>query len=251
MNNVQREVGRAMLRQLSGFRGYPKAIRLSDGNFDAQGEGRFVDCLCEISLSVEHALAIIESFDSEFPTIREMRDVALNLRPRFERKADERKEWESKYGPPDPAFSAGILGAAIASTSFDPAARKRQHEDERRAMLWQAIRDSIYYTETSDGRRELAEIDDKDERINAFKFWRLAANRNEKNHPAEFTAFRAELAEKGWDALMQYNWARGTFPPTARRREINSAPIPGAITQSDINRELRAQGRMREPGEDD
>lgn len=247
MNNLQREVGRAMLRQLSGFRGYPKAIRLPDGNFDSQGEGRFVDCLCEISLSVEHALAVIESFDGEFPTIREMRDVALNLRPRFERKADERKEWEAKYGKPDPAFADSILSVAKA----DPVARRYHHEEELRAMLWQAIRDSIYYTENPDGRRELVQIDDDDERINAFKFWRIAAKRNGRNHPSEFAAFRAELAERGWDALMEYDWARGKFPPAAQRRTLPALAVPGAITQSDINRELRAQGRMREPGEDD
>lgn len=50
MTQVQPTVARSFLRQLSGFRGYPR---------DAEGEGRFVEVLCEISLSVEHALAIV------------------------------------------------------------------------------------------------------------------------------------------------------------------------------------------------
>src|ERR1035437_5450477 len=96
MSALQPEVAKAVLRLLSGFRGYPRG----------EGENRFVLALCEMSLSVEHALGIVEAFDGDFPTIREMRDAALNLRPKFEPKIDQRPEWEKQYGKPDPLWSA-------------------------------------------------------------------------------------------------------------------------------------------------
>ena len=82
MNAVQPAVGLALLRRLSGFRGYPK-----EG-----GEGRFVEVLCEVSISVEHANSVVETFDGEFPALRDIRDVALNLRPKFEPKVDQRTQ---------------------------------------------------------------------------------------------------------------------------------------------------------------
>jgi len=242
MNAVQPTVGRGLLRTLSGFKNYPRG----------DGESRFVDALCEISLSVEHAASTLLCFDGEFPTIREMREAALNLRPKFEAKAvDQKKEWEAKYGKPDPGWSQRFTeGATANAPTLDPAARKKQHREERRAMLWQAIRDSIFYTETPMGRAELARIDDKKDRIEAFTFWRLAAERNQNNHPEEAAAFRVELQECGWDKLMVYDWANGTFPPVARPVASGAISIlANPITQADINAELRRAGR--EPGDDE
>lgn len=236
MSNVQRDVARPLLRQLSGFRGYPKAIRLAEGGLDTQGEDRFVDCLCEISLSVEHALAIVESFDGEFPTIRELRDTALNLRPKFEAKIDQRKQWEAEYGKPDPGFSARILDTAMGSTAIDPAIRKRLHAEESRAMLWQAIRDSLYYTE-GPGRR----VD---------QFWAEAAAKHGRNHPQEVAAFRVQLRESGWDVLMAVDWQKPR-PPV---HSLKPAPVlipDKAITQADIDEELRKAGRQPGDGEND
>jgi hypothetical protein len=88
---VTRSVCTALLRELSGFRGYPK-----------DGESRYIDVLQEISLSVEHARAIVHSFDGEFPTIREMRDVGMNLRLKFQPELNQRAEWEAEYGKPQP-----------------------------------------------------------------------------------------------------------------------------------------------------
>lgn len=242
MNAVQPTVARGLLRSLAGFRGYPRG----------EGETRFVDVLCEISLSVEHAAAILLCFDGEFPTIRELRDAALNLRPKYERKPDQRAEWEAKYGKPDVAWSEKISQEAAANVPFvDPVARKRQHAEEKRAMRWQAIRDSIYYTETSEGRMDLSGIDDKKERIAAFDFWREAAKRNQRDYPNECAAFRVELASAGWDKLMGYDWARGSFPPVSRKVTDGGAVavLEKPITQSDIDTELRKAGRQ--PGDDE
>jgi hypothetical protein len=228
MSAVEFAVGKGLLFQLLGFRKAP------------QGDGinRFAEVLCESSISVEHAMAVIETFDYEFPTLREIRDTAYNLRPKFEVKADQKKQWEAKYGKPDPMFARRLLGAATVS-----------HVQQRRAMLWQAIRDSIYYTETQMGRLDLSGIEDKDERINAFKFWKSAAVRNQRNHPAECQSFREELDRSDWDELMVYDWARGEFPPCALAPAA-PAPTPvlaNPITQADINRELERAGR--EPGD--
>jgi hypothetical protein len=231
MNALEPTIARSFLRQLSGFRGYPR---------DSAGEGRFVEVLCEVSISVEHALAITWAFEENFPTIREIRDTALNLRAKFEAKVDQKKEWESKYGKPDLAWYNRISNAT-----------NTNYAEERRAMLWQAIRDSIFYTETPMGRADLARIDDKDERINAFKFWRQAAKRNQRDHPTEVEAFRAELEQSGWDELMVYDWAKGEFPPCAVAPSTTGAVavLERPITAEDINRELRAQGREAGDGE--
>lgn len=90
--SIQIPVACGILRQICGFRGYPKA----------DGETRFVEVLAEVSLSVEHAMEIVKTFDSEFPTLREIRDTALNLRARFETQINQHAEWEKQYGKPEP-----------------------------------------------------------------------------------------------------------------------------------------------------
>ena len=81
----------ALLRDLAGFRGYPR-----------DGERRFVEVLQEVSISVEHARAIVLTFQEEFPTIREIRDVAMNIRSQFQPPEDQRAKWEAEYGKPEP-----------------------------------------------------------------------------------------------------------------------------------------------------
>jgi hypothetical protein len=241
MNALQPAVAKSFLRQLSGFRGYPK---------DDEAQTRFIEVLCEVSLSVEHALAIIWAFEDQFPTLKEIRDTAFNLRPKFEAKVDQTKQWEKQYGKPKPEWSVRFQEkAAGAVLSVDPKERKRLHAEEKRAMLWQAVRDAIFYTDTSMGRAELAAIDDKDERINAFKFWRQAAQRNQRDYPAEVAAFRQQLETTGWDELMVYDWANGSFPPVARQ-SVGAVDVPkNPITAEDVKRELRAQGRDSGDGE--
>ncbi len=219
-------VAQALFDQLSGFRGFPKP---------GLGKDRFVQVFQESVVSVDHARAVIATFDDQMPTLREIRDTAYTLRAKFEPPVDQRAQWEKEYGPPDPEWSRKFAeGADKTTPAVDPIARKRQYQEERRAMLWQAIRDSLYYTEGPGSARP----DD---------FWATAARKHQKNHPEEVAAFRAELQQSSWDKLMAYDWVRGTFPPAAQRRTLPAAPLPGAITEADIKRELKAQGR--EPGD--
>lgn len=223
--DVDFSVAKALFQALAGFRGYPKA---------GPGEDHFVEAFQSAVVSVAHARAVIASFDGIMPTIREIKDSAFALRPQFEVTVDQRKEWEAKYGKPDPMWSQNLVNELAGKVRVDPAERRILHDQERRAMLWQAIRDSIYYTEGPGATRP-------------FGFWMESAEKHERNHPNEVAAFRKELQDCGWLDLMEYDWARGKFPPAAQRRILPSPVRPGGITQADINRELRAQGR--EPGE--
>jgi hypothetical protein len=219
MNAVHFSVGKTLLRQLSGFKGYPKG----------EGEKRFIEVLCESAVSVEHATAIVEAFDGDFPTVRMIRDTAFGLRPKFEVTPDQRREWEAKYGPPDTAFSRRMAQMAAGATDkpapADPEARRMQYAEEKRCMLWQAIRDSIYYTE-GPGSRDGPDA-----------FWTPAMDRHNRNHPQEVAAFRAQLAESGWDALLAVDWLKS--PP--------KAPARRAVAQKAV----AVLERPREPGEDD
>lgn len=94
--NVSRVVATALLRRLSGFKGYPR------GN--EAGEAVFIEAIQEVCVSVDHARALVDAFDENFPTLREMRDQALSIKARLEPPPDLKKEWEAKYGPPDINF---------------------------------------------------------------------------------------------------------------------------------------------------
>ena len=229
MNALQPAVAKSFLRQLSGFRGYPK---------DDEAQGRFIEVLCEVSLSVEHALAIIWAFDENFPTIREIRDTAYNLRSKFEPKVDQKAEWEAKYGKPDPGWSERFqarAAAAVPSPGIDPEARKRQFSAESRAVLWQAIRDSLYYDEgPGSGRPD--------------SFWHEAAQKHKRNHPAEVAAFRLQLQQSGWDVLMAVDWLK-SMPVVPSRQSAPVAVLERPITQADVKAELQRAGREAGDGE--
>jgi hypothetical protein len=109
----------------------------------------------------------------------------------------QKEHWEQKYGPPDPPFASNLLRVAT----------KAEHAETRKAVLWQTVRDCLYY-ESPRGRAELARIDDKQQRIDAFKDWREAAARVKRDHPAEVNAFGVELERHGWDALMEFDWMK-------------------------------------------
>jgi hypothetical protein len=231
--DVDFSVAKALFQALSGFRGYPKP---------GPGQDHFVEAFQSSVVSVAHARAVIASFDGVMPTVREIRDSAFNLRPQFETTVDQRKEWEAKYGPPDTAFSRRIRQMAGTATDkpapADPETIRRQYAEEKRCMLWQAIRDSLYYTEGPGGR-------------GPDQFWGAAAEKHKRNHPAEVAAFRAQLAESGWDVLMQVDWLK-SMPVSPVRRAVSQKPVAvleRPITAEDVNRELRVQGR--EPGDDE
>jgi hypothetical protein len=223
--DVDFSVVKALFQSLSGFRGYPKP---------GPGEDHFVEAFQSSVVSVAHARAVIASFDGDMPTVREIRDSAFNLRPQFETTVDQRKEWETKYGKPDPGFSDRVRDAAMGATVIDPAKRKRQHAEERRAMLWQAIRDSIYHTEGPGSRLD--------------QFWAAAAEKHKRNHPAEVAAFWLQLQQSGWDVLMAVDWQK-SMPKSPVPQRAAVAALEHPITQADIDSELRKAGRQPGDGE--
>jgi hypothetical protein len=248
--DVDFSVAKALFQALSGFKGYPRP---------GLGEEHFVEAFQASVVSVAHARAVLASFDGVMPTIREIKDSAFNLRPKFENTVDQLKEWEAKYGPPDPMWSANLIGKLVAksgktdplekSGKTDPLERARRHAEERRAMLWQAIRDSLYYTE-GPGKIEVDNMLGRDERNFSRKFWREAAQRNKENHPVENALFRIELEASSWKELMKFNWESGPPAPAPVRQVASGAVavLDHPITAEDVQRELRAQGR--EPGDE-
>lgn len=90
---VMRVVAESLFRKLEGFDGYPKR---------GPGESYFIDAFQLACVSVGHAKAVIDSFDGKFPTLREIRDVAFNLKPKFESPGpSQREQWEKEYGKPE------------------------------------------------------------------------------------------------------------------------------------------------------
>ena len=220
-------VAQALFEQLSGFRGFPKP---------GLGKDRFIQVFQQSVISVDHARAIIATFDDQMPTLREIRDTAYTLRAKFEPLVDPRVQWEREYGKPDPEWSRRFTEAASATAAtIDPQERKRQYQEEKRAMLWQAIRDSLYYTEgPGSGRPD--------------QFWSAAVEKHKRNHPAEVAAFRVQLAESGWDRLMAVDWLKAMSVAPARASSA-VAVLERPITEADIKKELKAQGRK--PGDDE
>lgn len=234
--DVDFSVAKALFQSLSGFRGYPKP---------GAGEDHFVEAFQGSVISVAHARAVIASFDGEMPTIREIKDQAFTLRSQFETTVDKRKEWEAKYGPPDPAWSRALVQSI--AVKLDPQARKRQYVEQARAMLWQAVRDALYYTE-GPGKVELDNMLGEKDRNFSRRFWRESAQWLKKDHAAEVAAFRLELEASDWKDLMRFNWEKGAPAPAAVLHKTAAvAVLDHPITQADIDRELQAQGR--EPGD--
>lgn len=239
--DVDFSVAKALFQALSGFRGYPKP---------GAGEDHFVEAFQSSVVSVAHARAVIASFDGLMPTVREIRDSAFALRPQFEISVDQRKAWEAQYGSPDPMWSQGLVDKLTAKSGpMDPAERKRQHTEDRRAMLWQAIRDSIYYTE-GPGKTELDNMLGKQERDFSRKFWRESAQSNQAKHPVDVALFRIELESSDWKELMKFNWEKGSpAPDSVLHRQPAPVPLANPITQADVDRELGRVGRESGDGE--
>jgi len=88
---VTLDVALAFIRGLSGAPGYP---------FHEEGEARAASILRDCSISVEHARAIMEEFEADFPTIQQIRATAYRLRPKFDPKAraeeDENRKREAQ-----------------------------------------------------------------------------------------------------------------------------------------------------------
>lgn len=188
-------------RYLSGFKGYPKN--------DIAGEKRFAEALQDNALSVEHLEATLKTFEDFFPTVRQIRDVAFGLRPRYEAEVDNRKEWAREFGPPQAFAPPGQM-----------------------AMHWQAFRDMLYYTEGP--ARDMK----------CLAYWEEAMRRaldpKIGNHGDSIAFIRAQAHAMGWGAIMELKASPVPFPyknpldEMKRARHFAQAAAP--ITQSDIDR---------------
>ena len=94
---------------LAGLRGY------SGKDESIAHLARTVQDAC---VSVDHADAVLRSFDDECPTPREIKDVALNTRDRYlPAQTSQEEQWRKEYGPPDKSFSESLVGAASSAAT--------------------------------------------------------------------------------------------------------------------------------------
>lgn len=167
-------------RYLSPLRGY---------NRMPEAESRLVEIVQSVCVSVEHLDAVLETFDTEYPTIREIKETAFNLRERFlPKQPTQREQWEKEYGPPDPEWSRNLLKTATGQVSAID--KKAQYKAERYNMRLQALKDSVFYS-TPKGQAEISAIVGERDRLASRRFWAEAIERNEKNYPAQIAAIRA------------------------------------------------------------
>lgn len=208
---IARAICVSLLREyLSGFHGYPKS---PDSAKTSSGEDTFARILQDCALSVGHARAILETMDLAFPTKRDIEASAVSLRPKFEQQVPQTLEWERKYGKPAPF----------------------EIPNDFMAMHWQAIRDSLYYTE-GPGVEELRKDLGSKEAVKALDHWRGAAARDKDRHPDAVQQLRRQIASYGWKALLELSMSPEPFvyavdsPAPAKARP--AAPL---ITQADID----------------
>jgi hypothetical protein len=202
---------------LSGFKGYPNS---------EPGERTFGRHLSGCAVSVGHAEAILEAFTQEFPTVQELRDAAANLRKKFQPAEDPRVKWEREYGKPDTGWSQALLN--------------QPHQVGLRVVLWQSIRDSLYYTSGAG---------------QASDFWGGALQHHRKEHAASHDYVWSQIVEQGWQPLMSatademIELSKGMPYQPPQYRAPGAMPV-SVITQADIERaerevrEQRAQGEM-------
>lgn len=136
---------------------------------------------------------------------------------------EQKAELRAQYGPPDPAFKEKLLAVPTLA----------EHKGMRKAVLWQAVRDSVYYTE-GPGKIELDNKLGREERSASRAFWRQAMDKHNRDHAADIAAFRLELEQHGWDELMKFDWTKTVTSEGEPQRKIEG-PAPRLITQADID----------------
>lgn len=164
------EAGQIFRDQLAGFDRYPKP------------DTRFIEVLQESTVSVDHARAVVQSFErggKDFPQLADIRDTARNLRPRFDAVIPPEVEWRRRYGKPAADWSKNLTGS---------------HEQQKSRLQWQAIRDSLFYVEGP------GESEDP-------SFWTASLIKLRERHPAEVLAVESEICRRGWVDIMREDWA--------------------------------------------
>jgi hypothetical protein len=208
--SVSIELCEALLRDaLEGYQGFPPT---------AGGVRRFAFAVQQNVVSVGHARATLAAFDEKFPTVRQIADVAFNLRAQFETSADDRAEWERQFGKPH---------------AFD------KYPSDELAMYWQALRDAHYYID-GPGRYELDVDPDILER-GQESFWKGVYRRALADHPDSLIDIRGQAADYGWKALREMTASPRAFRyRSSRPQRTTSMPhVASPITEDDIKRAER------------
>lgn len=180
---------------LAGLRGYP---------FHKEGESLLARTIQECAVSLAHADAILETFDNLCPTPREIKDVAFNLRSRFEPKPkSDIEKWKEEGATYDPTFYSKLI------TEF-----KDRHNYD--AELWRAIKGRFFFPDPNKSNPP-RRIVDKDTPKLSWGF--LKSCKRLLGFP--LNAYETRIAEE---------WDRDHGLP-------QSMPQRNPITQADIDRE--------------
>jgi hypothetical protein len=143
MSAVHRSISDGIFHhQLEGFEKYPRGR-----------DGRFLEVFNEQCVSVDHARAVALSFRERMPTLQEIVDTALNLRPRFEALPSQREQWEKEFGPPRP-FDTSVLRSV------------GQGSNREIDRLWKQVL-AFFRTNNFDGRGDI-------QRVSIGRCWQVA-----------------------------------------------------------------------------
>jgi hypothetical protein len=207
---VAMSVCTALIQELlAGYRGYPPT---------PAGERRFAYAVQENCISVGHARATLKAFDEGFPTVRQIYETALNLRPQFEPQEDLIEKWKRENEGDSAPFNTC------------PA--------DFMAMHWMAFRDMLYYTEGPGAGLEVFKGDQQG-------YWwesRKLKMDPEKGHAKTIDFIRNQAREMGWAAIMELSASPVPFPytnPMDRRRKVKGFSSGEAITQRDVDRAVQ------------
>jgi hypothetical protein len=104
------------------------------------------------------------------------------------------KELEKLYGKPDPDWSSKFLKTALTGN------KAKDHANQLNEVRYQAIRDSLYYTE-GPGRSELGKGQSARDRDKAESFWNDAMKHHNEKHADDVAFFRHAIARGDVDAV--------------------------------------------------
>jgi hypothetical protein len=180
MSALSRPVSDGIFRhQLEGFDKYPR-----------HRDERFCEVFNESCVSVDHARAVASAFREKMPSLQEIIDTALNLRPRFEATASQREQWEREFGKPQPF-------------DISPALAERSGREIDR--LWQEVL-AFLRTTRFDGKGDI-------QRVHIGRCWQIAKHLG-------YTMNSAQQSE-----IDAYEHA---YPKSRERLPVKRAPIVAA-----------------------
>ena len=129
-------VALSLIRSLSGAEGYP---------FHYEGEMRYAKVLSGCCVGYSHALAVVEEFETGFPSIEQIRNVAWRLKPQFDPKCRLAPQFDPADRVP-PGWSRDLL-VGLESKSYMAEYDEMCRAIMRRLTETLGVKDTSFVTE--------------------------------------------------------------------------------------------------------